>query len=220
MQITWHGQSFFEIKVKRNKENSEVKIAIDPFDEKIGLKVPKVEADILLITHQHYDHNNKKAILGNPFLIEEPGEYEVKGIFVKGISSFHDNSQGKERGLNTIYKIEVEEMKICHLGDLGQKELAEQQVEEIGEVDILMVPVGGVYTIGSKEAANIVSQIEPKIVVPMHYKIPKLKLDLQGKEKFLKVMGAEGVEPQKKLKINLKDLLREETEIVALTPLK
>ncbi|MCD6500877.1 MBL fold metallo-hydrolase [bacterium] len=218
MYISWHGQSFFEIKVKENKENGEVKIAIDPFDEKIGLRVPKIEADILLITHQHHDHNNKKIISGNPFLIEEPGEYEVKGIFIKGIPSFHDNSGGKERGQNNIYKIETEDMKICHLGDLGQKELTENQVEEIGEVDILMIPVGGVYTIDSKGAANIISQIEPKIVVPMHYKIPKLEVNLEDIKKFLKVMGTEEVQPQKKLKISPKDLPKEETKIVVLEP--
>jgi L-ascorbate metabolism protein UlaG (beta-lactamase superfamily) len=238
MQIIWHGQSFFEIKVKGNKENGEIKIAIDPyngislksrsgrlaegknrpFDDSLGLKVPKVEADILLITHSHYDHSNKKVITGEPFLIEEPGEYEVKGIFVKGIPAFHDNSGGKERGQVAIYKIEAEDMKICHLGDLGQKELSSDQLEEIGEVDILMVPVGGTYTIDPREAANVVSQIEPKIVIPMHYKIPKLKLELEGLEKFLKVMGAEDVQPQKKLKISLKDLPKEETEIMVLQP--
>ena len=217
MIVKWHGQSFFEISSKSNKQEG-IKIAIDPFDEKIGLKVPKVEADILLVTHQHHDHNNKKAVKGTPFLIEEPGEYEIKGIFVKGVPSFHDNSQGKERGPNAIYKIETEEMKICHLGDIGQKELREEQLEEIGEIDVLMIPVGGNFTTGAKEAANIISQIEPKIVIPMHYKIPKLKLNLESLEKFLKIMGKEKVEPQKKLKVSLKDLPKEETEIVVLTP--
>ncbi|MDI6883110.1 MAG: MBL fold metallo-hydrolase [Patescibacteria group bacterium] len=217
MTIIWYGQSFFEIKTRDNLKE-EVKITIDPFDESLGLKVPKVRADILLITHSHYDHSNKKAILGEPFLIEEPGEYEVKGVFVKGIPSFHDNLEGKERGTNVIYKIEAEEMKICHLGDLGQKELKEEQIEEIGQIDILMIPVGGTYTIGSKEAAAVISQIEPKIVIPMHYKIPKLKLNIEGPEKFLKIMGVEKIESQKKLKISLRDLPKEETEIVLLEP--
>jgi len=215
MVITWQGQSFFIIRGK-NKQNGEIKIAIDPFDKTLGLKVPRVEADILLISHPHPDHSNKKAIIGAPFLIETPGEYETKGIFIKGIPAFHDDSEGKERGTITIYKIEVETMKICHLSDLGQKELNPEQLEEIGEVDILMVPIGGTYTIGPKEAANIISQIEPKIVIPMHYKIPKLKFKFEGVEKFLKVMGAEDIEPQKKLKIKLKDLAKEETEIVVL----
>lgn len=217
MQITWQGQSFFVIRAK-DKQNGEVEIAIDPFDKTLGLRVPKVEADILLITHSHYDHANKKAIIGTPFLIETPGEYEIKGVSIKGIPAFHDNSEGKERGTVTIYKIEAGGIKICHLSDIGQKELTPEQVEEIGEVDILMIPIGGIYTIASKEAAAIISQIEPKIVIPMHYKIPKLKEPLEGIEKFLKIMGAEDIEPQKKLKIKLKDLPKEETEIVVLEP--
>lgn len=217
MHIIWHGQSFFEFWT-RDQEGNQIKIAIDPFDESLGLRVPKVGADILLITHSHDDHSNKKAISGNPFLIEEPGEYEIKGIFVRGISSFHDNCQGKERGKNIIYKLEIKRMKLCHLGDLGQKELNPEQLEEIGEVDILMTPVGGTYTIGPKEASTIVSQIEPKIVIPMHYKIPELKLKIDGPEKFLKIMGAEGVEPQKKLKVKAEDLPKEETKIVVLNP--
>lgn len=217
MTIIWHGQSFFEIQT-RDREGNEIKIAIDPFDETLGLRVPKIGADILLISHGHHDHSNKKAITGTPFVVEGPGEYELKGIFIKGIPAFHDNSEGKNRGTVTIYKMEVEDVKICHLSDLGQKELNENQLEEIGGVDILMIPVGGTYTIGPKEAATLVSQIEPKTVIPMHYKLPKLKLNLEGIEKFLKVMGAEDRQPQKKLKTSLKDLPKEETEIVVLTP--
>lgn len=217
MTIIWHGQSFFEIQTK-DREGNEIKLAIDPFDETLGLRVPKIGADILLISHSHHPHANKKAITGTPFVVEEPGEYELKGIFIKGIPAFHDESGGNERGTVTIYKMEVEDVKICHLSDFGQKELNESQLEEMGEVDILMIPVGGTYTIGPKEAATLVSQIEPKIVIPMHYKLPKLKLNLEGIEKFLKVMGAEDRQPQKKLKMNLKDLSKEETEIVVLTP--
>ena len=217
MTITWHGQSFFEIRF-RDRTGSEIKIAIDPFDETLGLRVPKVESEILLISHSHHDHSNKKAITGTPFLIEEPGEYEVKGIFIKGIPAFHDNRGGAERGVVTIYKIEAEAMKICHLSDLGQKELLAEQLEEIGEVDILMIPVGGTYTIGPRDTTAIISQIEPKIIIPMHYKIPKLKLELEGLEKFLKVMGQEKIPPQKNLKLKEKDLPKEETKIVVLQP--
>lgn len=217
MFITWFGQSFFELRVK-NSQNEEICIIIDPFDEKLGLKIPQVEGQILLITHSHFDHNNVEAIKGSPFLINEPGEYELKDIFIKGIFSFHDNSQGKERGVSVIYKIEAEEIKICHLGDLGQKELTSEQLEELGEVDILLIPIGGKVTINAQEAADIVSQIEPKIVIPMHYQIPKLKLELEGLDKFLKIMGQEKIEPQKKLKIAARDLSGEETKVVVLNP--
>lgn len=217
MTINWHGQSFFEVR-SRERGGSEIKIAIDPFDETLGVRVPKAAAEILLISHSHSDHSNKKAITGTPFLIEEPGEYEIKEVFIKGIPAFHDNSRGKERGVVTIYKIEAEAIKVCHLSDLGQKELTAEQLEEIGEVDILMIPVGGIYTIGPKEAATIISQIEPKIVIPMHYKIPKLKFNFEKVEKFLKVMGQEEIPPQKNLKIKAKDLPKEEMKIVVLQP--
>lgn len=217
MNIIWHGQSFFEI-VTKNKEGKELKIIIDPFDESIGLKVPKTEARILLITHQHPDHSNKKAIGGSPFLIEEPGEYEINGVHIQGIPAFHDDTQGKERGEIITYLIETEDIKICHLGDLGQKELTPEQLDQLGDIDILMVPIGGVYTIDAKGASKIISQIEPKLVIPMHYQIPKLKLKLNSLEQFLKEMGSPAIEAQKKLKIKSSNLSKEKTEIAILEP--
>lgn len=215
MNITWQGQSCFQITTSQGK-NNQTNIVIDPFDKEIGLKLPKLEADILLVTHDHHDHNNIKEITGDYFLISNPGEYETKGIFIQGIPSFHDDSQGKERGLNTIYIIEAEEIRICHLGDLGQKELTESQLEEIGEIDILMIPVGGNYTISSKEAVKIMSQIEPKITIPMHYQIPKLTVKLETSEQFLKTMGIKKVEPLQKLAIKKKEISEDEAKIIVL----
>jgi len=216
MEIIWHGHSFFEIKSRENK--NQLKIAIDPFSEEIGLKVPKVEADILLISHNHYDHNNKDAISGNYFLVDSPGEYEVKGVFVKAIKSFHDKVEGKERGENLIFLIETEDLRVCHLGDFGQKELNEKQIEEIGGVDILMIPIGGVYTISAKEAIKILEQLEPKITIPMHYSLPKLKIKLDSVDKFLKTLGIKSLTPEKKLLIKKADLSPEEAKIVLLEP--
>ncbi len=213
MKITWYGHSLFQI-ITTPRKNHQVKIVIDPFEKSIGLRVPKLEADILLITHKHQGHNNIKAVAGNPFVIEDPGEYEVKEIMIQGIPSFHNAS--KEEVGNTIYIIESENLKICHLGDFGQKELSEEQLEKIGDIDILMIPIGGGNTISSKEAAKIMSQLEPKITIPMHYALPKLKTKLDPLSKFLKSFGIKSLSPVKKLSIKKKDLPADEAKIIVL----
>lgn len=151
-------------------------------------------------------------------LIEGPGEYEVKEVYIQGIHSWHDEKEGAVRGENTIYTIETEDLKLCHLGDFGQKELTDEQLEEIGEVDILMIPIGGVSTISAKEALKIMSQIEPKITIPMHYQIPKLKSKLDNLDKFLKALGVKKLEPVNKLSIKKKDVIPEEAKIIILKP--
>ncbi|MBI2041933.1 MAG: MBL fold metallo-hydrolase [Candidatus Nealsonbacteria bacterium] len=227
MHIIWHGQSCFEI-IASQQKGEQVKIVIDPFSEDIGLSLPKIDPEILLITHDHYDHSNIKGVASSPFLIKGPGEYEIKDIFVKGIPSYHDEKpasaeavagkEGKERVQNTIYAIEAEGIKLCHLGDFGQKELTSEQIEQIGDVDILMVPVGGTFTLDAKGAAKVVSQIEPRIVIPMHYYLPKLKIKIDGLEPFLKEMGQKSAEAQPKLLIKKKDFVAEETKVVVLQP--
>jgi len=214
-KISWAGQACFQISVSSSKDQP-TNIVIDPFSD-IGLKIPNFEADILLLTHQHQDHNNAKAVRGNPFLIEGPGEYEIKKVFIKGVHSFHDDKEGKERGDNTIYTIEAEDMKFCHLGDLGQKELTDEQLENIGTIDILMIPVGGIYTIDATQALKIISQIEPKIVIPMHYYLPKLKFKLDDLSKFIKSIGKNSIEPEDKLTVKASTLPKEgQMEIVVL----
>lgn len=217
MNIIWHGQSCFQIIASRGK-NETVSVVIDPFEESIGLKIPKLAADILLVTHGHEDHNNIKAVTGNPFLVSSPGEYEIKNVFVQGIPSWHDEKEGKERGENIIYAIEAEDLRICHLGDLGQNELTAEQLEKIGEIDILMIPVGGASTISAKETPKILSQIEPKIIIPMHYHLPKLKYKLDDLDKFLKTLGIKNLEPIKKLSIKKKDISPEEAKVIILQP--
>lgn len=218
-KIIWAGQSCFQLSVSNSKDHS-ADIVIDPFDEATGPKVPNFSADILLVTHQHHDHNNTKAVKGSPFLISGPGEYEIKGVFIQGIPAFHDDKEGKEKGQSTIYTIEAEDMRFCHLGDLGQKQLTDEQLEKIGNVDVLMVPVGGAgFTVSSLEAQKIISQIEPRIVIPMHYAIPKLKMDLDDVSKFLKTMGKNAIAPQDKLTIKQNALPKEGgMEIVILQP--
>ena len=211
MQITWHGLSLFQITTSPEK-NVQIKITIDPFDKTTGLRVPKMDSDILLITNQHNDYNNAKAVAGNPFIIENPGEYEVKNIFIQGISTPNNNS--KEKGRATIYTIESEGLRICHLGNLDQRELTEEQLERIGDIDILMISVGGI--ISGQESKKIISQLEPKIIIPMRYAIPKLKTKLNPLSDFLKAMGIKSIEPIKKLSIKKKDLLSDEAKIIVL----
>ncbi len=223
MQLHWYGQSFFKINTK-NQKGEDVVIAIDPYHKNYGLKTPsKFGADILLISHDHPDHNNIQLIKGTglspePFVISGPGEYEIKGVMIYGIPSYHDNNQGAERGENTIYLIETEGIWLAHLGDLGQKTLENGQLEQLRNVDILLIPVGGTYTIDAKDASNIISQIEPRIIIPMHYKIQGLKLNIDGVNKFVKEMGLKAEEITGKFKIQKKNLPQEETKLIILKP--
>lgn len=216
MDIYWYGQACFKLKGKNTT------VVTDPYDpEFTGLKLPKdLSAEVVLVTHSHGDHNNSKAVStttagGVPMVFEKSGEYEVSGVVMTGTPSFHDNSQGSERGLNTIFHLLFDNLDIVHLGDLGQSKLTEEQVAEIGQTDILLIPVGSVYTIDSKAASEIVAQLEPKIIIPMHYRIEGLKFALEGVEGFLKEMGAEGVTPVPKLSMT-KEKLPEEPQVVVL----
>ena len=216
-KIYWAGQSCFQISVSNSRDHS-ADIVIDPYGEDTG-KLPSMSADIVLVTHNHKDHNNVKGVKGTPFLVDGPGEYEVKGVFIQGIPSFHDDKEGKEKGLNTIYVVEAEDMRFCHLGDLGQKQLTDEQLEKIDSVDVLMIPVGGEYTIDASAAQKIIGQIEPKIVIPMHYASPKSKEKLEDVSKFLKTMGKNSIVPQDKLIVKESTMPKEGAmEIVVLQP--
>lgn len=211
MDIYFYGQSCFKLKGKN------AAVLIDPYKmEFTGLKLPRdLSAQIAVSTHNHDDHNNLQAVTDASLEITGPGEYEVAGISVTGVSTFHDKENGAQRGKNTIYNICVDGLNIVHLGDLGHT-LSENAVDEIGATDILLVPVGGTYTIDSKTASDIVSSLEPKIVIPMHYMLPGLKFELSPVGDFLKEMGFEGVEPLPKLSIT-KDKLPDELQVVVLS---
>ncbi len=212
MDIIWYGQACFKLKGKN------ASVLIDPFEpEFVGLKLPKdFEANVVLKTHDHKDHNNVSGVSGAPKIFDGPGEYESKGIIITAVKSYHDKAEGKERGNNTIFNVCVDGVNIVHLGDLGQDKLTEDQINDIDKADIVLVPVGSVFTINAKEASSIVSQLEPKIVIPMHYKIEGLKFELEPVENFLKEMGAENLAPIPKLSIT-KDKLPEELEVVLLS---
>jgi len=217
MTIQWLGHSCFKL-TSKIRGNSEVIVVTDPYENSVGLRFPKTSADVVTTSHDHFDHNNFAPIKGNideqPFVIKDAGEYETKGVFVRSIPSWHDKKQGAERGANLIFVINVEGVRVCHLGDLGHA-LTEEQIETIGDIDILLVPVGGKYTIDAKEAIEVVKQIEPRIVVPMHYKVPGLKVDVVDEKAFVKAFGGK-IEIEKKLKVAKKDLIGEDTKMVIL----
>ena len=214
MFITYLGHSCFKLQDKAGPEG--ITVITDPFDKKIGLKEPHFEADIVTVSHAHDDHNNIGAIRGNPFIIDSAGEYDVKGVSVIGIDSYHDDKEGKERGKNIIYRFSIDDLMVVHLGGMGQSALDTKQLEKLEGTDILLIPVGGKYTIDAKTAVEIISQIEPRIVIPMHYKVKDLKLDIDGLDKFVKEFGVKPRE-EEKLKISKKDLPQEEMELVVLT---
>jgi L-ascorbate metabolism protein UlaG (beta-lactamase superfamily) len=221
MQIIWHGQSCFEIIIAKGK-GEHIAILIDPPDEaKTGLKAPKTDAQIVLLTN--FDYTVGKAELGKiapgAFLIDGPGEYEIKGVYVRGTDfNFGGKESAKNSLAGTIYTIEAEEMKLCHLGNFNRPELFIPQVEKIGNVDILMAPAGDGKNFGAKEAMKAVSQIEPSIVVPMNYEIPKLKIESGNLKEFLQAAGIKEIEPLPKLTIKKKEINAEEAKIIVLNP--
>ncbi len=212
MHITWLGHSCFKIQDKVSADG--ITLITDPFDKKIGLKAPSHEADLVTISHDHYDHNNIGAVRGNPYVIDVAGEYDIKGVGVVGIETFHDEKEGEDRGKNVIYRIDMDDITVVHLGDLGTI-LDSKQLEPLTGADILLIPVGGKYTLDAKKAVEVVSQIEPRIIIPMHYSVPGLKLDIDGVDKFIKELGIKPTE-EEKLKISKKELPQEDQELVIL----
>jgi len=209
MEIVWYGHACFRL-----RERGGPIIITDPYDDSIGYTLPRLRADIVTVSHDHSDHNYVRGIGGRPKVLVSPGEYEIRGVFIMGIPTFHDQKQGKERGRNIVFKFDFDGLTVCHLGDLGHV-LSQSQAEALGSVDVLLIPVGGVCTISAAQAAEIVSLLEPRLVIPMHYKTKALKSRLSTVQSFLNEMGAEDVTPRESLTIT-KATLPEETEIVVL----
>lgn len=211
MEITYLGHSSFRLKGKA------ATVVTDPYDEKCG-KFPKdVTVDIVTVSHDHFDHNATK-LLNSSFIVKGPGEYEVKGVSVVGVHTWHDEKNGTERGANTVYVIEIDGLRVAHLGDLGHK-LSQEQLDEMGPIDVVLVPVGGVYTVDAKTAAEVVRQVDPWVVVPMHYRQEGLDKatfgGLLGVGEFLKEMGKSEVQPVAKYIISA-DKLPSEMQVVVL----
>jgi L-ascorbate metabolism protein UlaG (beta-lactamase superfamily) len=214
MDITYLGHSSFKIKTRS------ATVITDPFDpQMVGLKYSGVEGDIVTVSHSHADHNATGRVGGVKKIIEGPGEYEVSGVSIMGFASFHDDKKGEERGKNTIYVIEADGLRVVHLGDIGHT-LSDELTDEIGDIDVLMIPVGGFYTIGPKEATEIISKTEPYFVIPMHYNLAGVNPANLGKlepvETFLKESGLP-VENLPKFTIKKEDILEDQnTKVIVL----
>jgi L-ascorbate metabolism protein UlaG (beta-lactamase superfamily) len=199
MEITWRGHSCFLIKGK------EKTIITDPYHPDLGYRLGEPKADIATLSHFHPGHSYIEGVADEPKQIRSPGEYEIGGIFITGVVSFHDNNKGKVKGKNTIYIIEMDDVTLCHLGDLGHS-LDPHLVEELGDIDILFLPVGEVSTIPIDTAVEIVRQLEPPIVIPMHYKTEAFTGNLSPVDKFLDKMRIKWIESKPKLLISSSSL--------------
>jgi L-ascorbate metabolism protein UlaG (beta-lactamase superfamily) len=216
MIITWHGFSCFRL--QEQGHGREVSVVFDPFAPEDGKKLPRnLAADVVVSSHDHPRHHHIDGVGGTPFVIDGPGEYEVKDVFVTGVETYHDLVDGKKRGRNTMYYVSVGDLLLAHLGDLKHP-LEEKHMQELHEIDVLFVPVGGGDVLNAKQAAEVVSQLEPRVIVPMHYKTAGFCPKADGVEPFLKAIGIGKPEVQPKLKIAAKDLPQEETSIVLLDP--
>jgi L-ascorbate metabolism protein UlaG (beta-lactamase superfamily) len=210
VEITWLGHACFRIK------GSQAVIITDPFPPDLGYSLGNPTANVVTVSHSHPSHSYYQGIKGEPRLVKGPGEYEIAGVLILGLATFHDLVKGQTRGKNTVYLMEIDGMAVCHLGDIGHI-LGDDAIEEMGNVDILMLPVGGVSTIGPAMAAEIIRKVEPKVVIPMHYKTPATNRDLEPVENFLKEMGMGQVEPRPKLNMS-KSNLPAGTQVFVLNP--
>lgn len=208
MELTWYGLSCF-----RMTERGQATVVTDPYNGNLGLEPLKLKADILTISHDAPGHNHIAAVSGYRHALTGPGEYEIGGVFVKGIFTPRKSDTIKR---NISFVFEYDNLSIAHLGDL-ETVPTQTQIDALGEVNILLIPVGGGNTLNASQASEIVSMLEPNVVIPMHYKIPNLKLELEEVERFLKEMGVTGVEEESSLKIT-KSSLPEETQVVLLSP--
>ena len=199
MEITWLGHSCFRIK------GAHATLITDPYSAGLGYSLGKPTARIVTVSHNHPGHCYSDGVGGQPKVVSQPGEYEINDVLIIGIATFHDGEGGRKRGKNIVYLMEIDEVAVCHLGDLGHV-LTNEQIEDIGNVDVLLLPVGGVSTINAPMAAEVVRQLEPKAIIPMHYKTPALKRELEPVDRFLKEIGAKQLTSQPKISISKSNL--------------
>jgi L-ascorbate metabolism protein UlaG (beta-lactamase superfamily) len=207
LDIHWFGHSCFRIREKG------VTVVTDPHPEELGYARPRVRADIVTVSHAHGGHSSVKGFRGSPRVVTSPGEYEIGGVFVTGVPTFHDAEEGREQGQNIAFLFDFDGLTVCHLGDLGHV-LAQNQVEALNQVNVLLIPVGGSATIAAGEAAKVVSLIEPNVVIPMHYKTTATPRRLDPASRFLAEMGASDVQPQEMLRVSSGSLPSDTTVVL------
>ncbi len=213
MKIKWLGHSCFLITSEKG-----TKFITDPYAVGVGINYAPIKesADVVIVSHDHGDHNNVSAVQGQPQIVKGSGIKNVSGIEFKGIAAYHDRSQGKERGDNTVFCFTVDGIRLCHLGDLGHL-LSQEQIASVGNVDILFIPVGGVFTINAAEATQVCTQLRPKVIIPMHFKTPKCAYPISDVNTFLE--GKERVKKWDKSEIEFQaGKLPAEAEITVLPP--
>ena len=209
MEITWHGHSCFRL-----MERGAASIVTDPYDHKaIGYKELKLRADIVTVSHDAPGHNFASAVKRYSHLLDGPGEYEIGGVFITAVRTNGGKSNG-ERPRNTLYVFDFDGIKVAHLGDINAVP-RRSQIDALGEVNVVLVPVGAGNGLNAAKAAEVVSILEPNIVVPMHYQTPDLKLSLEPLDKFIKEMGLGSIETEPSLKVTSRSL-PEETSVVVL----
>lgn len=212
MEITWYGHACFRLKDRG------VTLITDPYDKALGLTLPNLKADIVTVSHKTPHHNHTSGIKGQFKIIDSPGEYEIGGVFTTGINlgtaKNSNKSTDASSSKNIVYVIDMDSITLCHLGDLAHVP-TQNQVEDMGNIDVLMIPVGGNKTLNAAQAAEIISLIEPYIVIPMHYSLPNITIELDPVSKFLKEMGLTKAETVDTLRLT-KTGLPEETQVILL----
>lgn len=211
MKIKYLGHSCFLL-----TESTGTAVVCDPYGEEIGYKMPQVYADAVTVSHHHYDHDNVAAVSGNPVVLDKEQGYELPGVEINAIKSFHDNCFGKERGENVIFKFRMDGMDICHLGDLGE-ECTPELIESLLPVNVLLIPVGGNYTIDAAMAKEYVDRIMPDVVIPMHYRTKGCNVDIEKEDEFVSLMEDDNIEAEEiedELELNRDDMDGEYTRLI------
>lgn len=211
VEVSWYGQTCFLL-----SGHNSISIVTDPYPPDVGLLLPRLQADIVTVSHHQASCDNLAAVQGPFKLLDGPGEYEVSGVFITGVSTFADGKRGRVHGLNTVFAFDFDGTTICHLGRLGHVP-TQSQVKNLGSVDVLLVPVGGGGSLTSTQASEVIGLFEPDVVVPMRYSVPGLQENLDGVDHFLKEMGMEDVDGLEKLKVG-QSAVPEQTKIIQLEP--